>query len=277
MIRSALFLAVLAASLAAPASADDSFRSPPAADSMAAGKIAAARADRAERTAAKSGAAITAAAVTVAEVGDADSFGKPVKWLGLLSGFVSLSLDCTPPPGQPGNPSCITLNPAPATTNFTAADVASITLPRKSAETLLCHWQTPIVSYFISNDTLSAQTSNFRLTPRYRIQSEVLDDLALINPTTGAPFAGSFEAVIGSFNQTRRIEPGAVESETFTGTRMCIAGLVSRRSLEEQFGLSPAQAKQFFRKPITITMSITGNARMVEAANINFGTRITGD
>ena len=82
MTRSTLFLAVLASCLAAPALADDSFRSPPASESKAAGKIAAARADRV----AKSG-AVTAAAVTVEEVGDANSFGKPVKWLGLLSGF----------------------------------------------------------------------------------------------------------------------------------------------------------------------------------------------
>lgn len=277
MIRSALFLAVLAASLAAPASADDRFRSPPAADSMAAGKIAGLRADRAERTAAKSGAAVTAAAVTVEEVGDADSFGKPVKWLGLLSGFVGLNQDCTPPPGEPGDPSCITLNPAPAPTNFNAPDVASITLPGKSAETLLCHWQTPIVSFAIANDTLSAQTANFRLTPRYRIQSEVLDDPALINPQTGVPFAGSIETVLTAYNRTRVVEPGYFENETITGTRMCIGGLVTQRALVEQYGLSPALAKKFFRKPITITLSITGNARMVEAANINFGTRFTGD
>jgi len=277
MIRSALFLAVLAASLAAPAFADDSFRSPPAADSMAAGKIAAARADRAERTAAKSGVVGTAAAPTVEEVGDADSFGRPVKWLGLLSGFVALNLDCTPPPGEPANPSCITLNPAPALTAFNAPAVASITLPGKSSETLLCHWQTPIVSFSISNDTLAAQTANFRLTPRYRIQSEVLDDPALINPQTGAPFGGSIETALTAYNRTRVVEPGYFENETMTGTRMCIGGLVTQRSLVEQYGLTPTLAKKFFRKPITITMSITGNARMVNGASINFGTRFTGD
>ncbi len=272
MTRSTLFLAVLASCLAAPALADDSFRSPAVADAQAAGKIAAARADRA----AKSG-AVTAAAVTVEEVGDANSFGKPVKWLGLLSGFVSLSDDCTPPAGEPADPNCIVLNPAPASTPFNAVDLASITLPGKSAETLLCHWQTPIVSYGISNDTVSAQVANLRATPRYRITSEVLDDPALINPTTGAPFAGSFEVALTSFNKTKVVEPGYFESETLTGARMCIGGLVSKAALIDQYGLPEAQAKRFFRKPITITLGISGQARMVNGASISFGTRITGD
>jgi hypothetical protein len=272
MTRSTLFLAVLASCLAVPALAEDSFRSPAVAESKAAGKMAAARADRV----AKSG-AVTAAAVTVEEVGDANSFGKPVKWLGLMSGFVSLSSDCTPPAGEPADPNCITLNPAPAATPFNAVDLASITLPGKSAETLLCHWQTPLVSYSLSNDTLAAQVANFRATPRYRIESEVLDDPALINPGTGLPFGGSFEVALTSFNKSKVIEPGYFESETLSGTRMCIGGLVSKAALIDQYGLTEAQAKRFFRKPITITLGISGQARMVNGASINFGTRITGD
>ena len=272
MMRNTLFLALSAAGLATPVAADDAFRSPPAAESIAAGKVAAARADRA----AKTGAA-TLAAVTTEEVGDADSFGRPVKWLGLLSGYVLLSTDCTPAPGEPADPNCITLNPAPASTVFNAVDVASITLPGKSSESLLCHWQTPLVSYSAFNQTLGPQTFNFRATPRYRIQSEVLNDPSLIDPTTGVPFAGSFEVVLTAFNQTRSMEPGEFESETLSGARLCIGGLVSKASLVGQYGLSQAQARQFFRKPITLTMSISGQARMVEGASLNFGTRITGD
>ena len=280
MTRSTLFLSLLAAILALPATAEDTFRSPPAADSIAAGKIAAARADRA---AAKAGAnadtvaAAAAAAVTVEEVGDADSFGKPVKWLGLLSGFVRLAQDCTPPPGEPGDPTCITLLPAPATTVYNAPDVASITLPGRSSETLLCHWQTPLVSYSINNETLSTQSFNFRATPVYRIYSEVLDDPALINPGTGLPFGGFIETGLTSFLKQRVVEPGDFEAETISGTRMCIGGLVSRAALINQYGLTPQQAKRFFRRPITITMSLTGTARRVQNANINFGTRFTGD
>ena len=34
---------------------------------------------------------------------------------------------------------------------------------------------------------------------------------------------------------------------------------------------------RFFRKPITLTLGISGQARMVNGASISFGTRITGD
>lgn len=274
MTHRPLFLAMLATCLATPALAlaDDSFRSPPVADSKAAGKMAAARADRT----AKSG-AVTAAAVTVEEVGDAGSFGRSVKWLGLLSGNMSLSTDCTPPAGEPADPNCITVNPAPATTVFNGVDLASITLPGRSSETLLCHWQTPIMSYNVFNDTLSAQSASFRVTPRYRIESEVLDDPALINPLTGAPFAGSFEVALTAITKTKLVEPGHFESESITGTRMCIGGMVSQAALVSQYGLTEAQAKRFFRKPITITLGISGQARMVQGAVINIGTRFTGD
>ena len=272
MIRSSLFLAVLAASLATPAAADDRFQSPPAALSQAAGKIAAARADRAAKTG-----AVTTAAVTVEEVGDPDSFGKPVKWLGLLSGTLILDTDCSPPPGELPNPGCITINPAPVPTIINAVDLASITLPGKSTESMLCHWQTPLVNYGASNPTLTPQSFTFRLTPRYRIQSEVLDDPALINPNTGAPFGGSFEVALTAFNKGHLLQPGDFESETVSGARMCIGGLVSKAALVGQYGLTEAQAKKFFRKPITLTLSIGGQVRMVEAGSINIGTRFTGD
>ncbi len=62
------------------------------------------------------------AAPTDAEVGDANSFGRDVKWLGLLqSGSVSFQSDCTPAPGDPPpgpDDRCVTLNAAPAATSF---------------------------------------------------------------------------------------------------------------------------------------------------------------
>lgn len=274
MIRSTLFLAVVATLLTAPAVAvaDDTFRSPAVAESQAAGKMAAARASRITKAG-----RISPVAVTVEEVGDADSFGKRVKWLGLMSGSIFLTSDCTPPAGEPANPNCITLNPAPAITSFNAVDLASITLPARSSESLLCHWQTPLVTYSFLNETLGTQSANFRVSPRYRIENEVLDDPALINLSTGLPFAGSFEVALTSFLKRQLIEPGHFETETLSGTRMCIGGLVSKAALVDQFGLTDAQATQFFRKPITITLGITGQARMVQNANINIGTRITGD
>lgn len=261
-----LFLAVAASLAAAPVLADDSFRSPEAEKALAAGR-AAILADRAGMREAK-------AAPTVEEVGDADSFGRNVHWMGLLSGFIYLQPDCAVP-GEPVDPACITLNPAPDFTTFSAPDVAVVTLPRHSTKSLICHWQTPVVSVGFANYGATRERYQFRVFPTYRIESEVLDGLS--DPNTGTPYNGAIEVGIGAINVSGYLEPGDYIIEQFNQTRSCIGGMVSERALVTGYGLTEAQARQFFRKPITIRMSLQGQARMVDAANINFGTRLTGD
>lgn len=278
MYRNTLFIAFALAALAAPAApaaqtdSDSRFLSPSVAESLKAGKLAAARAEFKARKG-----EISPAAVTREEVGDADSFGRNVKWLGLVAGAVSLSTDCTPPPGSPPNPNCVTVTPAPGFTSFNVPDIASITLPGKSSRSLLCHWQTPIVFYFASNDTGSPQTLQFTARPTYRIQSEVLDDPGLVDPSTGLPYGGEIRSSLLAIIKSHTLGAGEFESEYDTGTRMCIASIISKHALINQYGLSPAQAEQFFRKPITITMGIAGQSRMIESASIYFGTRFVGD
>ncbi len=218
-----------------------------------------------------------AAPLTADQVGDPDSFGRNVKWLGLLSAFINLQEDCTPPPGEPPDPSCITLNPAPAPTSFDIPDLDSITLPRRASRSLLCHWQTPVAVYLAANDTGVRQQTRFRVFPVYRIQSDVLNDPALIDPGTGLPLGGVIELPLSAINVMQGIEPGEFQREDFRGTRVCIAGLISKANLMGTYGLSEAQVRDFFRNPITISMGLAGQAQMVTAASINFGTRIMGD
>jgi len=275
MYRNPLFIAFALAALAAPAAQadpDSRFHSPPVAESLKAGKLAAARADF-EAKAGK----ITAAAVTQAEVGDADSFGRNVKWLGLVAGSISLQTDCTPPMGSPPNPNCITVGPAPNLTSFNVANLGSITLPGKSSRSLLCHWQTPIVYYFASNNTGAPQSLQLSATPVYRIESEVLNDPGLINPGTGLPYGGVIQTGLTAIIKSHTLGAGEFETELDTGTRMCIASIISKHSLINAYGLSPAQANEFFKKPITITLGISGQSRMIESASIYFGTRFVGD
>jgi hypothetical protein len=227
--------------------------------------------------AAKPDPVLAPAAVTTEEVGDAGSFGKNLKWLGLASGFVQLLDTCTPAPGDPAPENCIEVNPAPAVTTFNLSNLDSVTLPGRSTDTLICHWQTPIVSYSAANTTGASASFQFRVTPVYRIQSEVLNDPALIDPTTGLPFGGVLELALTSINLSSQMQPGDFEFETITGTRMCIGGLVSKESLVGTYGLTEAQANRFFRRPITISLGIRGQSRLVDGATINVGTRFVGD
>jgi len=220
----------------------------------------------------------SAAELTDEDVGDAASFAQPVKWLGLVSGFIELDTDCSPAtPTDPPRSNCVVLNPAPAVTSFDRPDLDKITLPGRSAKSLLCHWQTPIANVFWQNPTASTGNARIAIRPYYRIESEVLADPALINPQTGLPFAGGFESVLTSVSESQPLDAGQTQSRFYTFTRACIGGLVSRSFLTQSLGLTEAQATQIFRKPITIRAGVRGTAQLVQFATINVGTRFVGD
>lgn len=208
-----------------------------------------------------------------AEVGDAASFGKNAKWLGLVAGSVYLDTDCT---GDTSG-TCVTLNPAPAVTTFRINDLDSIALPKKSTESMLCHWQTPIVAYSYSNYTGTDQYMQFRAYPIYRVRSKVLDDPTLIDPGTGLPFNGEIELPLSGVSKFGLLPNGSYQYEQDTSTRTCIAGLISAKNLELGYGLTPQQVKEFFKGPITIHLDIAGTVQMVDSASIYFGTRFLGD
>lgn len=220
----------------------------------------------------------TAAELTDADVGDAASFGRGANWLGLLSAFIELDTDCSPAaPTDPPRTNCIVVNPAPAITTFDRPDLAKITLPARSTKSLICHWQTPIANVFWSNGTAANANARLTLRPYYVFENEVLDDPALVNPVTGLPFGGRLEQSLVAINDLETLAPGFASSRLYTYTRTCIAGVISRNALVQNFGLSEEQAKQFFRKPTTIRIGLRGSAQLVQFANINVGTRFLGD
>jgi hypothetical protein len=223
------------------------------------------------------------AAPTVADVGDADSFGRNIKWLGLAqTGAISFDSTCAPLPGDPPpgpDDRCVALNPAPASTSFDFPDIGRMTLPGKSAETLLCHWLSPIAIYSFNNGTGVFQpNAQFRLSPYVVVESPVLADPALIDPTTGLPFAGRLESSFSAtYVDSRSLQPGDRQLTRHSQSRTCIAGFLTRRQLVESFGLTPAQAKEVFRKEITLRIGVRGAAAMVTSGQVLYGLRVSGD
>jgi hypothetical protein len=56
-----------------------------------------------------------------------------------------------------------------------------------------------------------------------------------------------------------------------------MAGFLSHKSLIENYGLTPAQADDFFASPTTIRLNVTGNVQYVGELGMVFGLRVVGD
>lgn len=219
-------------------------------------------------------------AYTDAEVGDANSFGRNVIFVGSVqSGVLSIAPDCTPDPSFPPGPNdhCV----VPDVNGFASANfpnMGQVLIPGKSVKTLLCHWQTPFASLLYGNGTgvyQGSARSTFAAT--YKIENEVLADPTLLDPSTGLPYGGKIETALGSISDTRGLQPGDFQVYNDNDTRVCNGGLISKRALIESYGLSEAQATKFFKKDTIITIGITGSTRHVTDGSVIIGTRFVGD
>jgi hypothetical protein len=221
--------------------------------------------------------AVARAAPTQDDVGDVDSFGRSLVWLGIAQGNVDLSHACPPDDGDPAT-NCVALDPLPGSTAFDLQDIARVALPGKSANSLLCYWFSPVLSVQYLNPGAADDLGILAYSPTLTVESEVLDDPALIDPTTGLPFDGRLTT---SMTSSERFEvplaPGQALFERSRDSAVCIAGFLSKRTLVDTFGLTDAQAKKVFKKPLTIRLNVSGSVRNVEEASLVFGLRIVGD
>lgn len=216
------------------------------------------------------------AAPTEEDVGDPDSFGRSVTYLGLAQTLpVTLADDCSG--SDPTFERCIVNQPAPSPTSFNEADLATMKLPAKASKSLLCFNFTPFIGVSWANNTGSPQTAQFSALGRITIDNEVLDDPALIDPSSGLPFGGSLKVTLSTWHNFHSIQPGEFEDESSSQTRACIAGLVSKRALVNAYGLSETQATQFFKKPMTIHFGSSGTVQMSQFTQYFYGVRVFGD
>ena len=219
---------------------------------------------------------------TADQVGDADTFGHAVIWDGLLStGTISFASDCTPQPGDPPpgpNDRCVQLNAAPGTTSFDLANIGQMYLPAKTSHNILCHWTSANGVYSLLNSTGVNANARITLSPYLRIQSSVLNDPSLIDPTTGLPFNGWLETAPGTtLSDGQTLAPGARVTERMNYSRVCIAGAISRQGLIQGYNLTNAQVDAFFKNPLTIQFGLRGSATLVDFASMIYAVRIMGD
>lgn len=217
-----------------------------------------------------------AALVTPEDVGDADSFGKNVTYIGTAQSIgVTLADDCTG--FDPLVERCTVQNAAPALTTVIENDLATINLPAKATKTLMCFTLTPSIYVDWANFTGSQQIARFNANALISIENPVLADPALIDPVTGLPFNGVLEIALSTWSHVQSMPDNATETERSMQTRSCIAGIISRRVLVDEYGLTDTQAKEFFKKAMTIRFGARVTAALSQYTNYFYGVRLYGD
>ena len=207
------------------------------------------------------------------DVGDADSFGRNLQWLGLSDGAIDLAADCTGDTFP-----CTVLAPPPASTSFSYTDLGHITLPARAAHSLLCYWFSPFLTIGYGNDGAAPIVAHLNYVPTVTIENPLLNDPSLIDPTTGLPFGGQLLTGMTSAETFEvPLSPGTHVTERSRDSAVCIAGLISKSTLTSTFGLTDAQARDFFRQQMTLRLNVSGSAQYVDFAALYFGWRLVGD
>jgi len=210
---------------------------------------------------------------TNADVGDGDSFGRSVNFLGYAqTSGVAVWWDCTDQ--IPGT--CVVPDTETSTGGLVRiGDEAVVHLPARAARSLLCFTINPIGFVSFHNPSSTRQSASYSMGARWLIESEVLNDPTLINPGTGLPYNGVMSGGAPVAGEFFTIEPGADRNIDVYAPRTCNSGHLSRRGLIGM-GLSEAQAREFFRKPITLRFGAAVNVAWGNAVT-NPGIRVYGD
>jgi hypothetical protein len=223
------------------------------------------------------GLTLACAAPAAPPVGDPGSFGNNVIYLGLAdSQTVRLLAKCPAVPPTNGD-RCVTLNPQPASTSFDEADVASIELPPEATDTLLCFSFTPFLSNMFGNSTAVARQGQLKVVLSVTVSSSVLQDPSLLDPATGLPLNGSLPHGMVIEQQSFTMQPQDFRLDNSSRSRDCAYGFVHRAQLVDYYGLTPAQADDFFAGPITLTFGVYGTATLLETGIYDFVVRLYGD
>lgn len=221
-----------------------------------------------------------AAPPTNAQVGDAASFGRNVRWLGMSPGSGAvITNDCAAVHREDPAIQCQQVTDYAVDTAFAFTDLGRIELPAAAANSMLCHWLTPLMQGNYYTTSTTPTVGRIAYAPNITIESPVLADPAMIDLQTGAPFNGrivrgaSYEIENAVLQQGLPLQLAAFRQRTVT----CADALVSKQQLIDLHGLTRAQADRFFASPITLRFGVRGSVRNVGRVVIALGARVVGD
>lgn len=222
--------------------------------------------------------------LSVADVGEPDSFGKNVKFLGsAVSGTIYVYHSCDPQVlldelqlTLSPDDRCLAAANGGASASATFTDIGRITIPGRSADNVI---------YFIANNTISHDLQNnfanglpvfFTYSPRVTIESAALNDPAALDPVTGQPLNGSLTVGISGTKQFIRTVP-AGEFEFFNDTYSTAATRGFARSYFADLGLPPTVVNNLYRQPMTIRLGMRVSVRNIFLGQYFYTMRFMGN
>lgn len=230
-------------------------------------------------------AGLKAAPPSPADVGDAETFGHNVQYMGAASGFETLAATgtCptptpTPSPVPNGDSFCDELNAAPAQTNFSHDNICRINLPKKATRNVIYPVLNIFLSYQLQNSTGVDQPQGLlRFTAGITIVSDALNDPSCTDPNTGLPCGGQATLLFNySYRDDRSMKDGDRQRLRETLVRAGNTGL-TKQQFRDILGLTPSAVDALFAGPMTVRLDIFGAAKLVTDASITCNMRLFGD
>ena len=222
--------------------------------------------------------------LTAAEVGEPDSFGKNVKFLGTATtGTVFVYYSCDPAVllaelelTLGADDRCLAAANGGANASGTFNDIGRITIPGRSADNVI---------YFIANNSINNEFQNnfanglpvfFTYSPRITIESAALNDPLAVDPNTGQPLNGSLTVGIMGTKQFFKTVP-AGEFEYFFDNYSSAATRGFARGYFADLGLPPTVVNNLYRQPMTIRLGMRLSVRNVYLGRYFYTMRFTGN
>jgi hypothetical protein len=218
------------------------------------------------------------------DVGDAETFGNNVQYMGATSGFVTMSTDpCpaptpTPSPVPNGDSFCDQLNPAPAATSVSHDNICRIKLPKKATRDVIYPMLNIFLNYQLQNSTGVDQPQGLmRFTATISIESTALNDPSCVDPNTSAPCGGKLTNLFAyNFRDDRAMKNGDRQLLRETLVRAGNTGL-TKQQFQDSFGLSPALVDALFKSAITVRLDFNATTKLVDFASVTCNMRLFGD
>lgn len=226
----------------------------------------------------------SASAVTVGDVGEADSFDKGAKFMGIAaSGIMYVYYTCDPAilladlelVLGPDDRCLAAPNPA-VTASAIFTDIARINLPARANRNILYVVNNHTINWDFSNAGPGTINGQMSYSPRITIESDALNDPAAIDPFTGLPMNGSYTTTGNGTKFINMLLPsGTFNNYVESYTRANTTGF--SRQFWTDLGLPASVINNLFNRPMTIRLGGRVSVRGVGFGQFAYSARFLGN